>query len=98
MEYLGTETISLQEYLEITLDRLSKVVIDPKKFRLQKINRSWEYLQKHSKCLEDEMTILKFRTKVSTGTYIRQIVRDIKDKLEVPLLCNRIHRKEIILS
>ena len=114
MEYLGLVSIPLKDYLETTLKRLSNVSIDPERFRLRKIKREWEYLlrapldmQKHTECLEDyekkiflnvEVTILKFRTKVSTGTYIRQIVREIKDELAIPLLCDRIHRKEIILN
>ena len=90
--------ISLYDFVNTTLDRLSKVTVNPAKFRLPQIINMWQSLQIN---LEQNLTPnlilnrIPVTVTVSTGTYVRQIVRDVAETTSLPLLCDRICRTEL---
>jgi tRNA U55 pseudouridine synthase TruB len=69
------------------LDRLG-MMSDTGRFRTSMIKDRW----KEEYALDHQFTTLKFTASVSSGTYIRQLVKDISSGTNVPLCVYEIHR------
>lgn len=63
-------------------------------FRFEEINKQWENFEFPAK----EYQILEFSAKVSYGTYIRQLVKDVGKKLKIDLMVLEIERTELIFK
>ena len=73
VEYIDQLVLDLKRYRRIVLDNLNKVT-DPN-FYSDAIITSWENFNKISKVI-----LLKYKTRVSSGFYIRMIAKDLKSK------------------
>jgi tRNA pseudouridine(55) synthase len=79
--------ISGKKFKEECLYKLKKVLDNGHKgFRTESIIEQWKQIE-----LPD-LTQIIVKSHVSSGTYIRQIVQDISDYMNVPLLVNDIYR------
>lgn len=67
-------------------------------FRQQEIINKWEQYLELSQSLRKDVQILSARVKVSSGTYIRQLTKDLREQLDTPLCCWHIHRDRVILK
>jgi tRNA U55 pseudouridine synthase TruB len=66
------------------------------KFRQEEIIKQWEDLK--IKANVDEIYSIKFKIKVSSGYYIRQLCYDLKKKIDFPLMIYDINRTNIYLK
>lgn len=74
------------------LNRIKKVKGD---FRQDAISRLWsENLESN---LDRVFEIVKFRARVSSGTYIRSLVHELSQMINIPLCTYSIYRKDIVL-
>lgn len=87
--------IPFHEYVTESIDRLSKLRVDPLLFRVPQICARWQELQNRSMGIPYNIICIPVTVSVSSGTYVRQIVRDVSTKLGVPLLCDKICRTDI---
>lgn len=73
------------------LNRLNKLIKNNHlQFRTEKIIKQWnEFI------FNEKYNIIKFTTNVSSGTYIRQIVKDVGIKLNIPLVVLEINRTSV---
>lgn len=82
--YLSRDTIILTfiEYVELTLKYGNK------QYRTEEIYKQWLDINDRPNIApcEIEYTVLDFECHVSSGTYIRQLVEDISEHLDVPLM------------
>ena len=61
--------------------------IDPaKNFRQEMTIKQWQNLK------IDKLFYIKLKIKVSSGFFIRQLIRDMSDNIGVPLMCYNINR------
>ena len=90
LKYLSSEEKSGTQLLKEIKDKIATVDGD---FRQDEIVSIWE--DKLQSFLETNFTILSFRARVSTGTYIRTLAEKIGDELKVPALAYYIKRTEI---
>jgi tRNA pseudouridine(55) synthase len=92
MEKVGSSRIVGRELEANILKRIGKVKGD---FRQNSISRLW------TRNLEDNLDrvfeILKFRAKVSSGTYVRSLVHELSVKLNIPMCTFSIFRSDIVL-
>jgi len=86
--------ISYSEYLSQCISRLQTAQIDPDCFRLPQIVDGWKNLQSHDISLPQ----FTLKTEVSSGVYIRQMIRDIQSETNIPMHCTRIHRVQFTRS
>jgi len=84
--------LNLSDFKQESLDRLSKIRVDPTKFRVHEIIHKLKCFEVPDGAILVRIPII---VTVSTGTYVRQIVRDIRENLGIPLLCNKICRTSI---
>lgn len=92
LEFLGFEK-KLVKYLEKEiLERIKKVKGD---FRQEETMQKWkEFFEKHK---DKEFCFAKFRTKVSSGTYIRSLSHRMGDRLGTKALAYKIKRTKIYI-
>jgi len=98
MEYCGKRQISGSEMLKNIESRISLLKVDESDlrigsdFRKSEILECWEKFQKFE---ERQFVLLKFRTVVSSGTYIRALVPIMAKRLGTCGLAYSIHRTKI---
>ena len=90
MNFLKNEKRKFREILPIIVERISKVNGD---FRQKKILEIWK--KHYDKNKEKEFHILRFKTEVSSGTYIRSIIQKIAKKFNTSAIAFDINRKKI---
>ena len=90
MDFLTQEKKKFKEILPIIKKRILKVKGD---FRQKDILNLWEKSYKNNE--EKEFYIFKFRTKVSSGTYIRSIIQKIAMEFNTSAIAFDINRKKI---
>ena len=90
MEFLKKEKKKFKELFPIIKERILKVKGD---FRQTEILKLWNKSYKENE--EKEFHIFKFRTKVSSGTYIRSIIQKIAKEFNTSAIAFDINRKEI---
>lgn len=81
-EYLGSDYVSTVNIIE----KLNLLNDPNNKFRKREIINCWEQY------LGIEFKTFTFRAKVSSGTYIRQLIMDVSEKLGFPLTALNIKR------
>jgi tRNA U55 pseudouridine synthase TruB len=89
--------MSVKDFINKTICDLKtnrKNLID---FDIDKIIDNWSNFEHPVKQLED-LKIINVRVRVTTGTFIRQICRDLIRKTGIPMLCSYIDRKCVILN
>ena len=62
-------------------------------FRQEEITKKWDEVLKKSD--EKEFTIFSCTAECSSGTYIRQLVADISEKIGIPLVTYSIKRTKV---
>lgn len=87
--------ISVSDYLDRVIDRLNNVRIDRERFRVDTIIQKWKSLEEKDNI---KLHQLDFQIQCSSGTYIRQIVRDISTSLNIRMHVTFIHRLAILPS
>lgn len=92
---IGEETqfLTLDKFVNTTLNRLDKVHIEGAKFRLSDIIGKWEEVKDDT----TQLVRISVNVHVSTGTYVRQIVKDISGITGIPLLCDKICRTKLYI-
>ncbi len=86
----GTKTISRENLLREIIERISKVVGD---FRQDEILEKWKEVLTQSS--SDEFQIITCRIDCGSGTYVRQLVHDIGEKLGMPITTFSIKRTKV---
>ncbi len=90
LELISQRTVTKDDLQKDILERLSKVHGD---FRQEDIKAKWNEVFKQS--AEAEYTIVSCVAECSSGTYIRQLVSDISDKIGLPLVTYSIKRTKV---
>jgi len=98
IQVLNTGTINQVQYIKETCQRLQKVQVNKENFRVDEILKSWDRLIESEDVDDTElMCKIEVTAHVSSGTYIRQIVRDIREELVIPMHCTSIHRTKFVM-
>lgn len=87
VELLSIQSLALDKLVKSILEDIDKVNGD---FRQEDIKKSWKEISN-----DKEVTLVKVRTKVSSGTYMRSLAKWVGGKLGVPALAYSISRKKI---
>jgi tRNA pseudouridine55 synthase len=90
LSLINTKTIE-KEVLEKEIER--RVNLAKGDFRQEEIIKKWR--EEFEKIDQKEFEILKFTCKCSSGTYIRQLVADMGEKIGVPLVTYSIRRTQV---
>jgi tRNA pseudouridine55 synthase len=90
IEYLGKYCLNKTELNDEINRRISLVSGN---FRQKEITFSWNKILNESK--DENFEILRFKLNCSSGTYVRGLVRDISQKLNIPLCTWNITRTAI---
>ena len=90
MKFLNHKTQSFDTIFPIIKERISKLKGE---FRQKEILELWNKYYKENK--DKKFTILKFRSKVSSGTYIRSIIQKIAKQFDTSAIAYDINRKKI---
>lgn len=90
----GTET-GLSEFVDKTIDLLSQNSDNLKDFEVESIIASWSKLKNLPNTIK--LPIINVRCRVTGGTFIRQICRDLISRTGIPMVCTYIDRKSIII-
>lgn len=90
LECVGEKIILKEDLQKEILRRIGLVHGD---FRQEEIIEKWNEVFDNSK--EKEFTIFKYICECSSGTYIRQLVADISEKMEVPMVTYSIKRTKV---
>jgi tRNA pseudouridine55 synthase len=88
LEFVDSMYKTSKELLNEILERIDLVKGD---FRQKEIISNWENILSEN----IEIRLIKFRAEVSSGTYIRQLVKDIADKTNTSLTVFEIYRKSV---
>lgn len=81
------ETIIMEDHLD--------KIKNGEHFRIDEIRESWKYFFENCK---KSYEIIEFEATVSSGTYIRQLVKDISKDVGVPLMVIDLYRHEFNLT
>ena len=95
LEILKTETINLFDYIENVIEKLRSVRLDHSKFRVDEILGEWMTMRELYRDTRIELPIIKIKIEVSSGFYIRQMLRDIQEATGVFAHCWDINRTNI---
>lgn len=79
--------------LKTLIDTNLSLITDKSKFRLDEIRTSWDNYFDNNK--DKQYYVLEYDTHVSSGTYIRQLVKDIGKKMGIPTMVIEIYRYEL---
>ncbi len=90
LEFIRSEQIPKEELKEEILRRISLVEGD---FRQDEIIKKWQEVLRGTN--QKEYEIISLICECSSGTYIRQLVSDISEKIKVPLVTYMINRTKI---
>jgi tRNA pseudouridine55 synthase len=92
LKYIDVTYIDLHQYLQEIIDKL-RMLDQNYDFRQKEIIEGWTTLIQ--KIPNQTVILLKLRAEVSSGTYIRILVRDICDYLGIIGMTSEIHRTKI---
>lgn len=90
MEFLKYKKKKFNEIISTITERISKVNGD---FRQKNILKLWNKYYQENK--EEELHILQFKTRVSSGTYIRSIIQKIATQFNTSAIAYDINRTKI---
>lgn len=84
-EIIGEGTFNYESWNKKIIGYINS--IDPtKNFRQENTIKQWQNLK------IDKLFYIKLKIKVSSGFFIRQLIRDMSDNIGVPLMCYNINR------
>ena len=99
IDYIGTKEYGIDKLYEIIKDNLEKIDKDTRKnFRFEEILSGWNLFYFNNKNKNNCYKILEFDINVSSGTYIRQLVEDIKNSISASMLVIDIYRYDVYCS
>lgn len=90
LEYIGERTVSKEELQKEIIRRIRLVNGD---FRQEEIMERWNEVFENSK--QREYPIFSCIAECSSGTYIRQLVADISERMGIPLVTYSIKRTRV---
>ena len=88
---IGSGTLDFKEWINTCIHIIDKVD-KTKDFRQKDIIEQWQNLIKKEITSIDYITL---KLHVGSGFFVRQYIRDISDKIGIPLLCYDIHRTKL---
>lgn len=95
MDFMYSDIISRNKFNDLIFENISSLSEDnKKKFRYNMIVDKWNDYFEYSMNNYVQYTC---KTTVSSGVYIRQIVKDLSKKLNIPLITTDIHRTDFYL-
>lgn len=89
--------ITSENFMDQTIDILGGNRENLTDFEIDKVIVNWSESRSRLKEI-NEMPIINVRVRVTSGTFIRQICRDLIKKTGIPMLCFYIDRKSVIIS
>ncbi len=93
IDFLGQETITTSELVNVAIQRIKKVKGD---FRQEEIIESWKDLVKSgTDSHQDAFQIIKLRVKSSSGAYMRTLAEKLGESLGTKALAWKIRRTKI---
>jgi len=92
IEFLENKEIKIQNLLKNIIERIEKVKGD---FRQDQIIKEWKKIFHELSDGQQKFVISKARIKCSSGTYVRGIVNELGEKLDVGAIAFSIKRTKI---
>lgn len=92
LQYIDIISLDLHQYLQEIIDRIKRLD-ENYDFRQKEVIEGWIQLINTTK--NQKISLLKLKAEVSSGTYIRILVRDICDYLGIIGMTSEIHRTKI---
>ena len=92
LQYIDVISLDFHQYLQEIIDKI-RILDENYDFRQKEIIEGWSQLINTNK--NQKISLLKLKAEVSSGTYIRILVRDICDYLGIIGMTSEIHRTKI---